>query len=332
MDTLHSMRMFVRVATAGSFTAAARNLNTTTAYASRAVSDLEAHLRIRLLTRTTRRIALTEAGRRYLQRCEQILSKVDEAEAEASEGLLKPSGKLKVHATAALGQHYIVQVISRYQRRFPDVVVDLTLSQRMPDLLEEGYDVALVFAQTVMNSRMGCRRLASAFSIACASPGYLERNGRPLVPSDLCRHTCLQSAFPNSSRSEWTLDGPNGQEVHAVGGAAFQVNSVDALAVAVREGMGVALLPIYQAIRGLRNGELVWILQEYTAENMYLYALHSSQKYLDVKIAAWIEFLQEEIPKTLAEDQCQPNDLTSGELAPKELARRLEAIRSARGQ
>jgi DNA-binding transcriptional LysR family regulator len=119
MDTLQSMRAFVRVVEAGSFTGAAQHLNTTIAYASRAVSDLEAHLRTRLLNRTTRRIALTEAGERYLHRCAQILAYVDQAEAEAGDAHARPSGKLRVHATTSFGQHYVVPAVGRYQQLYP---------------------------------------------------------------------------------------------------------------------------------------------------------------------------------------------------------------------
>src|SRR5260370_3462397 len=119
MDRLKKMRVFSRVVEAGSFTAAAQHLNTTTAYASRAVSDLEAHLRTRLLNRTTRRIALTEAGERYLQRCEQILAYVDQAEAEAGDAQAKPAGKLKMHAIAGGGQHYIAPLMSPYSKTHP---------------------------------------------------------------------------------------------------------------------------------------------------------------------------------------------------------------------
>src|SRR5258708_36957224 len=132
MDTLQNMRVFVRVVEAGSFTGAAQHLNTTTAYCSRAVSDLEAHLRTRLLNRTTRRIALTEAGERYLQRCEEILAYVDQAEAEASDAHARPSGKLKVHAMTSFGQPYIGPMISRYQTLHPSGQIDLTLAQRVP--------------------------------------------------------------------------------------------------------------------------------------------------------------------------------------------------------
>src|SRR5215475_3392454 len=143
MDTLQNMRVFARVVEAGSFTAAAQHLNTTTAYASRAVSDLEAHLRTRLLNRTTRRIALTEAGERYLARCLAILESVSEAELEASDAHARPAGTLRVHSMSSIGQNYVVPAVAAFQERYPAVTVDLTLSQNVPDLLEDGYDVAL---------------------------------------------------------------------------------------------------------------------------------------------------------------------------------------------
>jgi DNA-binding transcriptional LysR family regulator len=306
MDTLQNMRVFVRVVEAGSFTGAAQHLNTTTAYASRAVSDLEAHLRTRLLNRTTRRIALTEAGERYLQRCEQILAYVDQAEAEASDAHARPSGKLKVHAMTSLGQHYVVPAVGRYQQRYPDVNIELTLAHRVPDLLDEGYDVALVLAsQALPDSGLVSQRLGSAFSIACASPAYLERHGVPQTPSDLGRHTCLQMVTPVFPANEWTFDGPSGQETHTLGAATFQVNVAEALAVAVREGMGIGLVPIYSAISGLRSGQLVWVLPEYTSQEMKLYALYPSRQYLDAKIRTWVEFLRDELPATLATDQAE---------------------------
>ena len=305
MDTLQNMRVFTRVVEAGSFTGAAQHLNTTTAYASRAVSDLEAHLRTRLLNRTTRRIALTEAGERYLQRCEQILAYVDQAEAEAGDAHAKPSGKLKVHAMTSFGQHYVVPAVGRYQQRYPEVQIELTLAQRMPDLLDEGYDVALVLAHDLPDSGLVSQRLGSAFSVACASPAYLERNGVPQTPSDLSRHTCLQMVTPVFPTNEWTFDGPNGQETLALGAATFQVNVAEALAVAVREGMGIGLIPIYSAISGLRSGQLMWVLPEYTSQEMNVYALYPSRQYLDAKIRTWVEFLRDELPATLAADQAE---------------------------
>ena len=303
MDTLQNMRVFVRVVEAGSFTGAAQYLNTTTAYASRAVSDLEAHLRTRLLNRTTRRIALTEAGERYLQRCEQILAYVDQAEAEAGDAHARPSGKLKVHAMTSFGQHYVVPAVGQYQQRYPDVHVELTLAQRMPDLLDEGYDVALVVATDLPDSGFVSQRLTSAFSIAVASPGYLEKRGVPQKPADLAQHTCLQMVTPVFPTSQWHFTGPEGEATVDLGAATFQVNVAEAMAVAVREGMGVGLLPIYSAISGLRSGELQWILPEYKSQEMNVFAVYPSRQYLDAKIRTWVELLRESMPSTLARDQ-----------------------------
>jgi len=305
MDTLQNMRVFVRVVEAGSFTGAAQYLNTTTAYASRAVSDLEAHLRTRLLNRTTRRIALTEAGERYLQRCEQILAYVDQAEAEASDAHARPSGKLKVHAMTSFGQHYVVPAVGRYQQRYPEVHVELTLAQRMPDLLDEGFDVSLALATDLPDSGLVSQRLGSAFSIACASPAYLEQRGVPQTPADLAQHTCMQLVTPIFPPDKWTFDGPNGDETVALGPTTFQVNVAEAMAAAACAGIGVGLIPLYSAIRWLRSGELVWLLPEYTAQTMNLYALYPSRQYLDAKIRTWVEFLRDELPSTLAADQAE---------------------------
>lgn len=163
MDTLQNMRAFSCVAEAGSFTAAAVQLDTTTANVSRAVSNLEAHLQTRLLNRTTRRIALTEAGKRYLLRCEQILAYVEEAEAEASDAHARPAGQLKVHTMTGIGQHFVIDAIARYRRTHPDVTFDLTLANRVPDLLDEGYDVSIVLASELPDSGFVSQRLGITY-------------------------------------------------------------------------------------------------------------------------------------------------------------------------
>ncbi len=302
MDTLQNMRVFVRVVEAGSFTAAAQQLNSTTAYTSRAVSDLESHLRTRLLNRTTRRIALTEAGERYLQRCEQILAYVDQAEAEAGDAHARPSGKLKVHCMTSLGQHYAVPAISRYRERYPDVHVELTLAQRMPDLLDEGYDVALIVDQDLPDSGLVSQRLATTFSVACASPGYLERHGVPQRPQDLSGHVCLGMVAPGMHWAEWKLTGPHGEETVSLASPPFRVNVAEALAAAVREGMGIGVLPLYSAIAGFKHGDFAWVMPEYRSHVMNIYALYPSRQYLDAKIRTWVDFLRDELPATVDAD------------------------------
>jgi DNA-binding transcriptional LysR family regulator len=303
MDTLQNMRAFVKVVEAGSFTAAAQRMNTTTAYASRAVSDLEAHLRARLLNRTTRRIALTEAGERYLQRCEEILAYVDQAEAEAENAQALPSGKLKVHAMPSLGQHYLVPAIAGYQARYPTVSVSLALSQRLPDLLEEGFDVSITLSSALHDSGLVSQRLGSMYSILCASPGYAGAHGLPGSTAALAEHPALQLVTPMFATGEWRLHGPRGEETIDVGAAKFQVNAAEALAVAIRAGMGIGPLPLSSAAPALRDGTLVRVLPGYRLHLLNLYALYASRQYLDAKIKTWIRFLREELPAALAADE-----------------------------
>ncbi len=305
MNKLQAMRIFVRVVEVGSITGAVRQLNTTKGHASRAISNLEAHLRVRLLNRTTRRIAPTEAGVRYLQRCEQILAHIDQAEAEASGAEVHLSGKLRVHAMNSFGQHYLVPIVRRYQQRYPDVHVDLTLTQRVPDLLSEGCDVALVLEQKPPDSNVLWQQLGSEFSIACASPGYLKRNGVPEAPSDLRRHTCLQTVTPVFPADQWIFDGPSGRETFSHEAAKFRVNVTETAAVAASEGMGIGLIPVHSAINDLRSGKLVWIMPEYTSRTMNLYALYPSRQYLDAKVRTWVELLRDELPAMLKADQVE---------------------------
>jgi DNA-binding transcriptional LysR family regulator len=309
MDTLHRMRVFVRVAKASSYTSAADQLNITTASASRAVSDLEVHLRARLLNRTTRRLALTEAGHRYLRRCEQILASVDQAEGEARGAHENPSGKLRIHAMTSLGQHYVVGAVGRYQQRHPSVQVELTLAQGIPDLLDEGCDVALALATDLPDSRLVAQRIGSAFSIVCATPAYLEKHGVPKAPGDLKLQTCVQLITPIFPVDEWVFDGPDGTERVSLDKANFQVNSSEGMAAAVREGMGIALLPIYSAISGLRSGALVSLLPGYTSHEITVFALYPSRKYVDAKISTWVDFVRDDLSFTLNDEMAQLRSL-----------------------
>ncbi|HEX3636892.1 MAG TPA: LysR family transcriptional regulator [Paraburkholderia sp.] len=302
MDTLQNMRVFVRVVEAGSFTAAAQSLNSTTGAMSRAVSELEAHLRTRLLNRSTRRLALTTAGERYLKRSQQILADVDTAEEEASCAHERPSGALRMHSFASIGQHYVLPAISRYRALYPEVTVELTLSQRMPDLFEGSADVAVISASTLPNSDLVSLLLGTTFSILCASPTYVRAHGAPQRPSDLAHHECLILHTPAFPPHEWVLDGPHGSEVMEVNGP-VQVNIAESLIVAIREGMGIGMVPLYAAIAGLRDGTLIRVLPEYTLQQTNVYALYPSRKFIDAKTRTWVEFLRMHLPKMIARDE-----------------------------
>ncbi|MDD0842858.1 LysR family transcriptional regulator [Pseudomonas sp. Gutcm_11s] len=299
MDTLFNMRAFVCVAETGSFTAAAQRMSLTTSYVSRAVATLETHLRTRLLHRTTRRLALTEAGQRYLLRCEQILNYIDEAEAEAGEANAHPVGVLKVHAMTGIGQHYLIKAIAEYNKIYPDVSFDLTLANRSPDLLDEGYDVSMVIASELPDSGFISKHLGSTYSVLCASPEYLARRGTPRQVSDLGGHHCLRLINNVMGLDKWLLDGPDGQEQVLIKQTPFQVNTADAMTEAIKAGIGIGALPLYSAVGGLGDGSLVRVLPNHRLFSLGIYALYPSRQFLDAKTRTWVEFVRNFLPALL---------------------------------
>ncbi|SMG26690.1 transcriptional regulator, LysR family [Paraburkholderia susongensis] len=302
------MRIFVRVAEEGSFTAAAQRLDIATAAASRAVASLEAHLQARLLNRNTRRVVLTEAGERYLRRCEQILAYIDQAEAEAGNAQAQPSGRLRVHATTGFGQAYLVPAVMQYQKRYPSVSVELTLSQHFPDLLDEGYDVSLQLSSVELpDSGLISHVLGSVHSVLCAAPAYLREHGTPRNVAELAGHACLQLFTPVFPRDKWILEGSNGVETFLLPPATFQVNIAEALAGALREGVGIGALPMPAAVPALRNGSLLRVLPDYQLQKLTVYTMYASRQYLDAKIRTFVDFLKECIPQALAADDLALN-------------------------
>jgi DNA-binding transcriptional LysR family regulator len=301
MDTIERMRTFIRVVEEGSFTKAATLTSMTTAQASRAISDLESRLHTRLLNRTTRQMSLTEAGERYLHRCEQILADIDLAEAEAAGAHDRPSGRLRIHGTTSFGQHYLAPLIARYSQRFPDVLIDLVLAQRVPDMVEEGFDVSVVVAGILPDSAFVSQRIGTTYTILCASSQYASKRGVPASFEDLNSHTCLQLVLPDVPSGQWLFDDPDGEVFRNTRLTRLTVNVAEALAEAIREGMGIGPLPIPLALPGLRDGTLVRVLPGHRLRTNNIYALYASRQYLDAKIKTFVEFLREMVPLMLAE-------------------------------
>jgi DNA-binding transcriptional LysR family regulator len=303
MDTLQCMRIFAKVAAEGGFAAAARKLNLTTSVASRAVSSLEQHLGSRLLHRTTRSTALTEAGERYLGRCRQILADLDEAETEASSARQHPSGCLRVHALSSFGHHLVVPAVLRYQEQYAALRVDLTLSGEMPDMLEDGYDISIVVAPQLPDSGLVSVRLGSIPGIVCASPRYLARFGEPSKPEDLRDHHCLQLATPVFPFNKWMFDDADMPFAVDIGAPRYAVNVIEALEPAIRSGLGVGILPAGVALPGLTSRALVRVLRGYDVQPVIVHALYPSRRFVDAKIHTWISFLREELSATLEADR-----------------------------
>lgn len=303
MDIIQTMRVFVAVAQHGSFTSAAAALDSTTTNVSKAISSLESRLQTRLINRTTRRLALTEAGLRYLQRCEKIIEDVREADEEAGTAQTSPVGTLKIHALSAIGNHYVIAAIAQYREVYPSVMFDLTLTNRLPDLLEEGFDMSIVLARGLPDSGFIAQRLGVTYSIVCASPQYLEKHGVPGSPETLHSHDCLRMVNTPMPAENWVFEGPDGMETVNIPFSPFHINTADGMTVAIKSGMGIGIQPIASAAEGLSAGTLVRVLPDYHLEELSLFAIYPSRKFVDAKIKTWLDFLKNAIPEMLAFDE-----------------------------
>ncbi|CAH0138050.1 LysR family transcriptional regulator [Pseudomonas brassicacearum] len=303
MDVFQSMRFFIAVAQNGSFTAAAQSLDTTTTNVSKAITALEARLHTRLINRTTRRLALTEAGMRYLERCEKIIDDLRDADEEAGTAQTLPVGRLKIHTMSAIGNHYVIAAIARYREIHPRVMFDLTLSNRIPDLLEEGFDMSIVLARDLPDSGFVAQRLGITYSVLCASPAYLEKHGTPGTPAALGEHECLRIVNTVMPMDNWTLEGPEGMQTITIPESPLHINTADGMTIAIKKGMGIGIQPIASAVDGLRAGTLLRVLPEYRLEELNLFAIYPSRKFVDAKIKTWVEFLKQSIPELLASDE-----------------------------
>lgn len=306
MDMLHAMRIFVRVVDLGTFTAAAQQSDTSTAQASRLVSELENRLQARLLQRTTRRLALTEAGEAFLAQCRQILEQVDYACAQASGSHLTPRGNLRVHALTGLGIQLLATLAGRYSELYPDVNMELLLSQRQPDLLEDNLDVVITLSRELPDSELIAQPLGSVSQVVCASPLYLKRHGVPKTPVELQAHRCLRLVDPAFADTWHFLDGDvaDVENEHVViPGDTFKVNVAEAMSSAAEAGMGICLLPDYVAAPALQRGSLVRLLPRFLLQEKTLYALYPSRRFLDAKVRTWVEFLRQQLPQALSEHQ-----------------------------
>jgi DNA-binding transcriptional LysR family regulator len=295
MDIFQAMRVFTRVVDLGSFTAAAQAMNLSTAQVSRLVSDLENHLQARLLQRTTRRLGLTEAGSRYLERCRHILTAMDDACAEAGGAHLQPKGRLQVYSVIGIGTQLLAPLAARFSELYPEVHLDLVLSQRRPDLLEEGHDVVITPSQGLPDSELVSQHLASTYSVLCAAPSYLAQHGVPQTLHELKNHRCLRLEDPSLDDSWTVID--NGVKHTIELGQNFKVNAAEAMAQAAAAGMGICLLPDMVAAKSFQQAQLVRLLPQYKLHERDIYALYPSRRFLDAKVRAWVEFLKEEMPK-----------------------------------
>jgi DNA-binding transcriptional LysR family regulator len=289
MDILNCMRAFVAVADAGHFAVASERLGLSRAMASKQVMDLEAHLGLRLLNRTTRRVSLTEQGLTYLERCRDILTSIEEAEQEITSQSSTPVGRLRVSAPMSLGVSHVAPQVAAFSTLHPRVSIELFLNDRMIDLVEEGYDLAIRIGR-LPDSSLVAKRIGEMQLICCASPAYLKTHGRPLTPEDLSRHECIQYSYA-SSAATWTFPGEKGETSVRVSGK-VTANNGDAICQMGIRDFGVVLLPDFIVQPHLRSGALEEVLADYRPECAGVYAVYPSKRHIPAKLRSFVDHLE----------------------------------------
>ena len=291
MDIAAGMKIFTAVVDNGSFAAAADRLDLSRAMASKTVASLEEHLGTRLLNRTTRRLSLTEAGMAFYERSLQILSDIWEAEQVAGRTATEPRGTLKVTMPLAYGLHRLGPVIAAYAGRYPQVKLNMSLSDRKADLVEEGYDVAIRIGR-LPESGLIARKLGIVHSVIVGAPAYLERHGRPRVPADLAAHVCLGYSLTNLG-DEWRLQGPDGiVSIRSTG--SIKADNGDILRLAAVAGSGLIFQPSFIVEEDVRAGRLERVMEGYTSEELGIYAVYPSRRYLSAKVRTFVDFVVEQ--------------------------------------
>lgn len=291
MDRLTSMGVFAKSVDLGSFSAAAEVLSMSPQLVAKHVNQLEQQLGLRLLNRTTRRQSLTEAGRIYYERVRIILAEVEAADSLAAEARAVPRGRLKINVPVTFGIHALAPKLPDYLARYPEVSVEMTLSNRFVDVVEEGYD-AIFRVGDLSDSGLIARGLAPYQLVVCAAPAYLAAHPPIHSPLDLQRHECLAFSHP-ILRSHWTFEGTEGKVVVPVTGRLMTDSGEALLSIAVA-GMGILLQPMELVRAELAAGRLVTLLPEYKIPTRPMHILYAPDRRITPKLRSFIDFAVEQ--------------------------------------
>jgi DNA-binding transcriptional LysR family regulator len=291
MDRLAAIQVFAQVVESGSFAKAAERLGLSTSAASRQVADLEAHLQARLLNRTTRRVSLTESGQQFYERAVQLMADLTEAEQEASSAAVIPRGTIRLTTSVTFGVRHVAPAIAQFLERYPDVRFDVSLSDRVVDLVEEGLDLAIRIGAPGADNLVA-RKLGETRMVPCASPAYLARHGAPKTPEDLAHHNCFTYEYV-SPRHVWRFRDRSGSERAVRVAGRLHSNNGDLLAEVSAQGAGIVFEPAFIVGPDVRAGRLVPLLQDFVPPPVPIYALYPSRKHLSAKVRRFVEFLVE---------------------------------------
>jgi DNA-binding transcriptional LysR family regulator len=290
LDRLSSLTVFAQVVESGGFSAAARRLGMSTTMVSNHVQSLENRLGVRLLQRTTRRVSLTEIGKAYLERTRRILLDLDEADRIAGALHATPRGPLRIYTMSALVP-FLGPTVSEFMRRHPDVSIDLTSGERMVDLVEEGFDLA-VRAAPPLDSSFVARRLTAWRHVLCCSPRFAKAHSPPKRPGDLARYNCIQYAFYPFG-DEWRFEDRQGKPVAVKVSGNVVSNNGELLRMLTVAGHGIMLAPIFLVVDDLKAGRLVRLLPQYRPPELAISAIYPHRHHLSTKVRYFIDLLAE---------------------------------------
>lgn len=289
MDKLEAMRVYCAVIEAGGFASAAERLGVSTSAVSRHVAQLEAHLGVRLLNRTTRRMSATDEGFAYFERCTQLLADLDETEATVAGEALRPRGRLRLTAPVAFSVQRLAPAFAAFAKVYPDLQLDLVLSDHLVDLAEEGLDLAIRVGR-VGGDNLVARRIGETQLLIAAAPEYLARAGTPQRPEDLAGHACLTYANA-ASGSQWVFENAAGETASVRIAGPVNSNNSSVLAEVAAAGGGIVRAPCFVLQSPIGQGRLVRLLPDWGAQRLPIHVVYPSRRHLSTRVRAMAGFL-----------------------------------------
>lgn len=288
MDSLAGISVFVQVAEGRSFTEAGRLMAVSPSAVGKSIARMEARLGVRLFHRSTRSMTLTAEGALFLERCRRILCEAEAAQAELSAAVGAPRGRLRVSTPQLTG--LVMPALDGFMQRYPEIEVDLDMSERMVDVIEDGYDVVIRTGEQ-HDSRLVARRLGSCAHVLVAAPAYLASHGRPAIPADLLRHHCLHHKFTETGKLErWPLRRAPGEADLALPESMIG-NTLEALAYLALQGRGIAFLPAFIVREALASGQLRTVLDEHMEQQVTFWMLWPASRYASPKLRVFIDYM-----------------------------------------
>lgn len=288
--------LFVQVVKSGGFGAAAQTMGHSNSYVSKEIVKLENRLGVRLLNRTTRSISLTPEGKSYYQECLQLISDAEQAVAHITQSTVAPKGTLKISCPVWFGKHYLKGVFSAYLTRYPDVVIDLDMSDKAIDVIGDGYDLVIRASAKLDESSLICKRIYSSRICTVASPEYIAKHGRPIHPTELSSHHCF--CYSNLKKSNiWDYMDKAGNQTSVDVHQRIRSNNTEMSLALVCNGDGIIRLPEFYIEQQIKTGELILLFEDYVFPMVDVYALYPTRKHLASKVRCFLDLIDEMVVK-----------------------------------